>query len=76
MKNLDKLFNPKSIAVVGASPNKKKLGNILTQNILAGGWKGKLYFVNPKYSKIRNDYFANLREIKKPIDLEIGRAHV
>ena len=69
MKNLDKLFNPKSIAVVGASPNKKKLGNILTQNILAGGWKGKLYFVNPKYSKIRKDYFANLREIKKPIDL-------
>jgi len=70
MKNLNKFFNPKSIAIVGASPKKEKLGNVLTQNILTGGWKGKLYFVNPKYKRVGAEKcYAGLREIKKPVDL-------
>jgi acetyltransferase len=77
MKNLDKFFNPKSIAIVGASPKKGKLGNILIENIRKGGWRGKLYFVNPKYSrpqkagKNQNKYYANLNELKKPVDLAL-----
>lgn len=70
MGNLDKFFNPKSIAIVGASPKKEKLGNVLMRNILEGGWKGKLYLVNPKYTGIGpNKYYAKLSEIKKPVDL-------
>lgn len=70
MRNLEKLFNPKSIAIVGASPKKKKLGNVLAQNILDGGWKGKLYYVNPKHKKIgREKCYAGLDKIKKPVDL-------
>lgn len=70
MRNLHKFFNPKSIAIVGVSPKKEKLGNVLVRNILAGGWKGKLYFVNPKYKRIGSKKcYAGLREIKKPVDL-------
>ncbi|MDD5490113.1 MAG: CoA-binding protein, partial [Candidatus Moranbacteria bacterium] len=70
MKKLDKFFNPKSIAIVGASPKKEKLGNILARNILGGGWKGNFYLVNPKYKKIGpSRCYANLNEIKKTIDL-------
>jgi len=69
MKNLDKFFSPKSIAIVGASPKKGKLGNVLVENIRKGGWKGKLYFVNPKYAKSQRGFFSNLNEIKKPVDL-------
>jgi len=70
MKNLDKLFNPKSIAIVGASPKKNKLGNILLQNIIFGGWKGQIYCVNPNYKRIgKYKCFANLGDIQKPIDL-------
>ncbi len=71
MRNLDKFFNPKSIAIVGASPNKKKLGNILIENIRRGGWKEKLFFVNPKYSRKRSEYYANLSELKKSVDLAL-----
>ena len=51
-QDLTKLFNPKSIAVVGASPNPKKVGNISLRNILDSGYKGKLWCVNPNYSEI------------------------
>jgi acetate---CoA ligase (ADP-forming) len=71
MKNLKNFFSPKSIAIVGASPKKGKLGNVLIENIKKSGWKGKFYYVNPKYAKSRKGYFASLSEIKKPIDLAL-----
>lgn len=70
MNTLQKLFSPKSIAIVGASPKKGKLGNVLIENIKKGGWRGKMYFVNPKYTRIgTNKYYANLDKINKNIDL-------
>lgn len=69
--NLNKFFFPKSIAIVGASPKSGKLGNVLVENIKKGGWKGKLYFVNPKYAKSHRNYFSNLSEIQKPVDLAL-----
>ncbi|MFA6193602.1 MAG: acetate--CoA ligase family protein, partial [Parcubacteria group bacterium] len=71
MKILKELFSPKSIAIVGASPKSGKLGNVLIENIQKGGWKGKLYFVNPKYAKSRKNYFSGLNEIKKRVDLAL-----
>jgi acetyltransferase len=72
MKNLQKFFNPKSIAIVGASPKKEKLGNVFARNVLNGGWKGKLYFVNPKHKKIGSQKcYPSLDAIKKPVDLAL-----
>ena len=48
MSELDKMFCPKSIAVIGASKNPKKIGYELVNNILAGGYEGRLYPVNPE----------------------------
>lgn len=69
MKNLDSFFSPKSIAIVGASPKKESLGNVLAENIRRGGWKGKIYFVNPKYAKSQRGYFSSLGEVEKSVDL-------
>jgi acetyltransferase len=72
MKNLTSLFDPKSIAIVGISPKKEKLGNILLKNILDGGWKGKIFGVNPKYSRIGSvRCFPSLSDIRQKIDLVI-----
>ncbi|WP_147819205.1 acetate--CoA ligase family protein [Salidesulfovibrio onnuriiensis] len=46
------LFNPRSIAVVGASRHSNKLGHVLAANILGSGYKGKLFPVNPKAEEI------------------------
>lgn len=52
--NLYTLFNPTSIAIVGASENPQKIGHIVLKNIQEGGYKGKIAVVNPKGKMIRN----------------------
>ena len=54
-ENCDKLrflFEPKSVAVVGASRNPLKFGHFLLKNLLDLGFKGKVYPVNPNADKV------------------------
>ena len=46
------LFEPRGIAIIGASHNTRKLGYLLIENILAGGYPGKIYPVNPRGGEI------------------------
>lgn len=50
--NFDKLFYPKSIAVVGASTTEGKVGNSIAKNVIGNEYKGNVYFVNPKHKEI------------------------
>ena len=50
--HIQKLIAPRSIAIVGASNDPHKLGNIVLRNILSGGFSGKLYPVNLKEKKV------------------------
>lgn len=50
--NLKYVFGPKSIAVVGASDNPDKLGNVILKNLVDGGYEGGIYPVNPKYKEL------------------------
>jgi acyl-CoA synthetase (NDP forming) len=47
MVGLETIFNPKSVALVGASTTFGKWGQLISSNIVAGGYKGKIYPVNP-----------------------------
>jgi acetyltransferase len=49
---LDRLFAPRSVALVGASPREKSLGRAILNNLHAGGWSGPLHLVNPKHGEI------------------------
>ncbi len=46
------LFNPRAIAVVGASRNPRKIGHIILRNILESGYRGRVYPVNPNADAI------------------------
>ncbi|MGI6564694.1 acetate--CoA ligase alpha subunit [Methanosphaera sp.] len=48
MKDLTGLFNPKSVAVVGASSQEEKIGYIITDNLKKCGFKGDIYPINTK----------------------------
>ncbi len=50
--NLDKLFAPRSIAVVGASPRKTSSGRAVVENLLRAGFAGPIHVVNPHYDAI------------------------
>lgn len=63
-KDLFSFFNPKSIAIIGASRDIKKVGNILLTNIINSGYKGKIFPVNPKTDSILNiKCFPNIESL-------------
>ena len=69
---LSQLLNPTSIAVIGASSNKKKLGWQVLNNIISGGYSGKVYPVNIKEDKIEGKKaYQSVQDIKEEVDLAI-----
>ncbi len=71
-EKLENLFAPKSIAIVGASNKKDKIGTVLVNNITKLGYKGKVYFVNPSYKIIGlKKCYQSLEKIPKEVELAI-----
>jgi acyl-CoA synthetase (NDP forming) len=48
LSNLDAVFSPKSVAVVGASADPTKWGGMILNNMISGWYPGRVYPVNPK----------------------------
>jgi acyl-CoA synthetase (NDP forming) len=68
--NLDSLFKPKSIALIGAAHTEEKLGGVILKNLLK--FKGAVYPVNPKYSELMGlKAYPSARDIPEPVDLAI-----
>ena len=52
VRNLQYLFAPKSVALIGASERPGSLGATLLHNLEAAGFRGEIYAVNPKYQQL------------------------
>ena len=52
VRNLVQLFEPRSVAVIGASNAPRHVGNVLMRNLLDGGIAGPIMPVNPKYHAV------------------------
>ncbi len=69
---LTPLFEPGSVAVVGASEAPGKVGSVLLSNLLAAGYRGALFAVNPKYSTVRGvPCYASVGKVPAHIDLAV-----
>jgi acyl-CoA synthetase (NDP forming) len=67
--SLDKLMNPRSIAVVGASERQDALGSRVIRNLRALGYTGRIYPVNPRYKSIGDlTCFPALTELPERVD--------
>ena len=70
--NLEVMFNPKTIAVVGASRKEGSIGKAILKNIIDFGYEGTLYPVNPNTHSVNSiKCYPNLSSIPEPIDLMI-----
>lgn len=70
--DLQSIFNPKSVAVIGASKQQTKWGYRLLHDIIDGGFKGEIYPINPKESEILGrKAYPNIRDVERPVDLAI-----
>ena len=69
---LDRLFNPRAVAVFGASERPDSVGTRVFQNLLAGGFKGEIFAVNPKHPEVQGrKSHPSIRELSAPVDLAI-----
>jgi acetyltransferase len=70
--NLDKIFNPKSIALIGASDEEGSVGYILMKNLTEQGYEGKVYPVNIRKTEILGlKAYQTVEQIPEPVDLAI-----
>src|SRR4030067_3347080 len=68
--NLDKIFNPKSVAIIGASDVKGSVGYAIVKNLTQQGYAGKVYLVNirkPEILGVRT--YPTVMEVPEAVDL-------
>ena len=69
---LDRFFNPGSVAIVGASATDGKPGNEIIRNIVANGYRGKLYPVNPRGGEIMGFRVSrSIGDLPRGVDLAV-----
>ena len=70
MDNLDAIFSPQSLAVIGASNTPGKVGHDIFVNILKGGYRGTLYPVNPHARSVSSvRAYPTITDIPDNVDL-------
>jgi acetyltransferase len=69
-QNLDKIFNPQSVAIIGASDAEGSVGYAIVKNFTLQGYKGKVYLVNVRKPEIVGiKTYPAVDQIHEPIDL-------
>ena len=69
---LNKLFEPGSVAVFGASDRQDAVGNLVFRNMIEGGFSGDVFPINPKHSEVQgHKAYPDLNSIGKPVDLAV-----
>jgi acyl-CoA synthetase (NDP forming) len=68
--DLSVFFNPKSVAVIGASSDPKKPGNTAMKNLVSMGYKGKVFPINPREETILGfRCYKSMLDIPEPVDI-------
>ncbi|MBN1566994.1 MAG: acetate--CoA ligase family protein [Acidobacteria bacterium] len=71
-KSFDGFFHPQSIAVIGASNNTTKIGFQILHNLIAGGFPGKIYPINPRGKEIHGKkVYKSVKDVPGDIDLAV-----
>ncbi len=69
---IDKLLRPKSVAVVGASATPGKIGYTVIENLIKGGYQGKIYPINPSVPEILSlPVFPSVGAVPGEVDLAV-----
>jgi len=69
-RSLKKVFDPKSVAVIGASEVPGKASERRTRSLIEGGYKGSIYLINPKRSELfGRKAYPSITDIDGEVDL-------
>ncbi|MEM3587075.1 MAG: CoA-binding protein, partial [Candidatus Jordarchaeaceae archaeon] len=71
-RDLSPIFEPKSVALIGATNNLFKYGCIMVANIIANGYKGKFYPINPREDNVWGfKVYPSIKHVPEEVDLVI-----
>jgi acetyl coenzyme A synthetase (ADP forming)-like protein len=69
---LDDFFNPRSVAIIGASKSPGKIGNVIVKNMIQSGFPGKIFPINPKESNIEGlTCYPSVDRTPEPAELAV-----
>ena len=72
LEGIEAIFNPGSVAVIGASDNPGKLGSHVMRSLIEGGYPGKIFPVNPGKNEIMGKKaYPSLPHISESVDLAV-----
>ncbi len=72
IRNLEYALRPSSIAVIGASDRAGSAGRKVTENVLAGGFTGPVYLVNPQHKEVAGrECFASVAALPAAPELAV-----
>ncbi|NLG54534.1 MAG: GNAT family N-acetyltransferase, partial [Rhodococcus sp.] len=71
-RSVRNVLHPRSVAVIGASSDPSKVGNVVLTNLLRGGFTGPVYPVNAEHRAVRGvRAYPTLRDVPDDVDLAI-----
>jgi acetyltransferase len=72
LSEIDKLFSPNAVAIFGASDAEESLGGSVYRNLLAAGFQGECYGINPKHEQVaERPCYRDLHQLNKRLDLAL-----
>ncbi|MDY6796251.1 MAG: CoA-binding protein [Actinomycetota bacterium] len=71
-RRFEGLFNPRSVAIVGASNLPGKWGFVMPMNMIGGGYRGELLMINPREKRVLGfPAYPSLADVEADIDLMV-----
>jgi acetyltransferase len=71
-RSLDAMFTPRSVAVIGATSRAGTVGRSVLENMLHGGFQGKVYAINSKSPEaLGQKTYKSVRDLSEPVDLAV-----
>ncbi len=72
IRNLDKIFKPERVAVIGASDNPASVGYTVFRNLVGSGYSGVVYPVNPKRESVQGIHaYPSVESLPRAPDLAV-----
>ncbi len=72
LRVMDRLMNPRSVAVIGASDQAGKIGNSVMKNLINGGFAGEIHPINPKADSIMDrKAYKSVTDVPGDVDVAV-----
>ncbi|GAA4596933.1 acetate--CoA ligase family protein [Planotetraspora phitsanulokensis] len=72
LASMNRIFKPRSVAVIGASGETGKIGNSVMRNLINGGYQGHIYPINPKAPEILGlPAYPSISDVPGEVDVAV-----